>query len=101
MFGSNVVIGVLSAELLGLAAQAEQAAERLSTLGSPSGKGRKRAVAAQSFQEVFSEYARTTGHQHDKIGAKLFSKLFHSMNADVYSRQRRDRRMRRGGGTRQ
>jgi hypothetical protein len=100
MFSSNVVIGALSAELRLLAAQAERAAERLSTLGSPSGKGRKRAVAERSFREIFSEYARTTGRNHDEIGAKLFSKLFHAQDAEVFSRQRRDRRARTREGNR-
>src|SRR5205823_11543120 len=71
MFSSDVVIGAISAELRRLAAPTEQAAKRLSTLGSPSGKGRKRAVAERSFREIFSEYARTTGRNHDEIGAKL------------------------------
>ena len=98
MFSSDVVIGAISAELRRLAAPTEQAAKRLSTLGSPSGKGRKRAVAERSFREIFSEYARTTGRNHDEIGAKLFSELFHSQDAEVFSRQRRDRRVRTRGG---
>lgn len=101
MFSSDVVIGGISSELRRLGGQAEQAAARLSTLGSPAGKGRKRAVAERSFREIFSEYARTTGRNHDEIGAKLFSTLFHSQDAEVYSRQRRDRRVRTRRGSRQ
>jgi hypothetical protein len=89
--GSEAVIRMFSAELLGLAKQARLARRLVTILGSPSGRGRKRELAEQSFRVIFADYAeRTTGQRHDQIGARLFRLLFGTaMEVEDYARQRR------------